>query len=90
MSETPVPRIDLAPKLKRTLSLWNPFDYLLLLWWVFYFPQAIRWYVETKGGAGGALRKNPVLLRLWVQGIVLAVITPIFFCTLLERLGVSI
>ena len=42
-----VPLLDLAPKLKRPLSLWNPLDYLLLLYWVFYFPQAIRWYVET-------------------------------------------
>ncbi|OYQ62982.1 hypothetical protein B9G53_19345 [Pseudanabaena sp. SR411] len=48
--ETPtsqVPLLDLAPKLKRPLSLRNPLDYLLLLYWVFYFPQAIRWYVET-------------------------------------------
>jgi hypothetical protein len=42
-----VPLLDLAPKLKRPLSLWNPLDYLLLLYWVFYFPQAISWYVET-------------------------------------------
>ncbi|MEG3439690.1 ATP-binding protein [Pannus brasiliensis CCIBt3594] len=102
MKESPVPRLDLAPKLNRTLSLWNPFDYLLLLWWVLYFPQAIRWYVETKGGGEDFrkqktwqdkirfLRKHPVQSRLWIQGILLTVITPIFFCTLLERLGVSI
>jgi hypothetical protein len=46
MSETPVPRLDLAPKLKRPLSLWNPLDYLRLLYWVFYFPQALRWYLK--------------------------------------------
>jgi hypothetical protein len=45
----PVPRLDLAPKLKRPLSLWNPFDYLRLLYWVFFFPQALRWYVDTFG-----------------------------------------
>ena len=38
-----------APRRKRPLSLWNPFDYLVLLYWVFYFPQALRWYVETFG-----------------------------------------
>lgn len=47
--QNPVPRLDLAPKLKRPLSLRNPLDYLRLLYWVFYFPQAIRWYVETFG-----------------------------------------
>jgi hypothetical protein len=46
-STAQVPLLDLAPKLKRPLSLWNPLDYLLLLYWVFYFPQAIRWYVEN-------------------------------------------
>ncbi len=42
-----VPTLNLAPRLTRPLSLWNPLDYLRLLYWVFYFPQAIRWYVET-------------------------------------------
>ncbi len=36
MKESTVPTINLAPKLRRDLSLWNPFDYLLLLYWVFY------------------------------------------------------
>lgn len=44
-----VPFIDLSPKLKRPLSLWNPLDYLRLLFWVFFFPQAIWWYVDTFG-----------------------------------------
>lgn len=42
-----VPRLDLAPKLRRPLSLCNPLDYLRLLYWVFYFPQALQWYVDT-------------------------------------------
>ncbi|MBN2394624.1 MAG: AAA family ATPase [Anaerolineae bacterium] len=46
---SPVPRLDLAPKRKKPLSLWNPLDYLTLLYWAFFFPQAIRWYVETFG-----------------------------------------
>ena len=45
--ENEIPLLDLAPKLKRPLSLWNPLDYLRLLFWVFFFPQAIRWYVQT-------------------------------------------
>ena len=40
---TDVPRLDLAPKLKKPLSLSNPLDYLRLLYWVFFFPQALRW-----------------------------------------------
>ena len=36
-----------APRRNRPLSLWNPLDYLVLLYWVFYFPQALRWYVKT-------------------------------------------
>ena len=42
---TTVPRMDLAPKLQRPLQPWNPLDYLRLLYWVFFFPQALRWYV---------------------------------------------
>jgi hypothetical protein len=45
---TEVPRLDLAPKFKRPLSLSNPLDYLRLLYWVFFFPQALRWYVYTR------------------------------------------
>lgn len=46
---TPPPDLPYAPKRTRPLSLWNPLDYLTLLYWVFYFPQAIRWYAETFG-----------------------------------------
>ncbi|WP_152608830.1 hypothetical protein [Aphanizomenon flos-aquae] len=56
--KSPVPRLDLAPKLHRSLSLWNPLDYLLLLHWVFYFPQALRWYVDTFGGGLYSRRTN--------------------------------
>ncbi|BDA66289.1 hypothetical protein CAL7716_004550 [Calothrix sp. PCC 7716] len=45
---TSVPRLDLAPKLRRPLSVWNPLDYLRLLYWVFYFPQALQWYIDTQ------------------------------------------
>lgn len=40
----PILRLDLEPKLNRPLQLWNPLDYLRLLYWIFYFPQALIWY----------------------------------------------
>ncbi|NCR15250.1 MAG: ATP-binding protein, partial [Microcystis aeruginosa SX13-11] len=102
MKESTVPRINLAPKLKRNLSLWNPFDYLLLLYWVFYFPQAVRWYVETRGGGDKFqeqktwrdkmqfLRDHPVQLRLGIQGLLLTVITPLIICSIAANLGFSV
>ncbi len=42
----PVPKLDLIPKLNRSLYLWNPLDYFLLLYWLFFFPQALSWYVN--------------------------------------------
>ena len=38
--------MDLSPDLRRPLSLWNPLDYLKLLYWIFFFPQALRGYEE--------------------------------------------
>jgi hypothetical protein len=29
--------------------LWNPLDYLRLLYWVLFFPQALRWYLDRFG-----------------------------------------
>ena len=71
MSESPIPRLDLAPKLNRPLRLWWLPDYLRLLYWAFFFPQAIRWYVgrfgkpeyqEREGGRAvwQALRGDPI------------------------------
>jgi len=47
-----VPTLNLAPTLKRPLSLTWPPDYLRLLYWCFFFPQAVRWYVETFSAVG--------------------------------------
>jgi len=45
---TDVPRLDLAPKFKGSLSLSKPIDYLRLLYWMLFFPQALRWYVQNR------------------------------------------
>ncbi|NJO30412.1 MAG: ATP-binding protein [Richelia sp. SL_2_1] len=92
--ETPVPLLDLAPKLKRPLSLWNPLDYLLLLYWVFYFPQALRWYVDTFGGGyipeAEMNWRNAVQRNLFLQGLLLTIVTPPALSELLEQMGVPI
>ncbi|MGK7954142.1 MAG: ATP-binding protein [Crocosphaera sp.] len=91
-----VPRLDLAPQLKRPLSLWNPLDYLRLLYWVFFFPQALRWYVENYGGGEGLTEETiresrfEFMLKLHFQGILLIVFVPYWFCKLLEQIGITI
>ena len=97
-----VPKLDLAPKLNRPLSLWNPLDYLQLLYWVFYFPQALRWYIDTFGGgyipndemnpARGAkiLRDNPAQRYLLLQGLILTIVTPLIICFGIGQFGVAI
>ncbi|WP_392479143.1 ATP-binding protein [Nostoc sp. C110] len=99
---TPVPRLDLAPKLKRPLSLWNPLDYLRLLYWVFFFPQALRWYVDTFGGGyipegemnwqkgWELLRQNAIQRQLLFQGLVLTVITPVAIGLIFQTANVRI
>ena len=61
----PVEKIDLSPQLKRPLQLWNPLDYLLLLYWVFYFPQALLWY-EDKWESYKNLNKGRTTGELWI------------------------
>jgi AAA+ ATPase superfamily predicted ATPase len=101
-TESPVPRLDLAPKLRRPLSLWNPLDYLRLLYWMFYFPQALRCYVDTFGGGYipekemnwskgiEILRQNSVQRKLLFKGVILTIITPVLICLFLETLGLRI
>ncbi|HSF75644.1 MAG TPA: ATP-binding protein, partial [Microcoleus sp.] len=99
-NDRPVPRLDLAPKLKRPLSLWNPLDYLRLLYWVFFFPQALRWYESTFGGKSNLkdaktwrekwewLRQNSVQRQLILQALVLIIVMPIGLNRLLEEIGI--
>ncbi|QHG18486.1 ATP-binding protein [Nostoc sp. ATCC 53789] len=99
---TPVPRLDLAPKLKRRLYLWNPLDYLRLLYWVFFFPQALRWYVNEFGGGyipegemnwqkgWELLRENAIQRQLLFQGLVLTVVTPVAIGLIFQTANVRI
>ena len=101
-NDRPVPRLDLAPKLKRPLSLWNPLDYLRLLYWVFFFPQAVRWYESTFGGESNLkdaktwrekwewLRQNSVQRQLILQALMLIIVIPVGLSRFLEEIGIYI
>ncbi len=76
--------LDLVPRLKRPLSPWNPLDYLRLLYWTFFFPQALPWYLNTFGKpeylnsenlkAIEVLRQDAVPRRLVFQALVVLLI----------------
>ena len=79
MNAPPVPRLNLAPQLNRPLSLWNPLDYVRLLYWTFFFPQALRWYVRQFGKpeyqeghvtVWQTLRNDPIQRRLILQAVI--------------------
>jgi AAA+ ATPase superfamily predicted ATPase len=82
--------------------LWNPLDYLRLLYWVFFFPQALRWYVDTFGDGyippeqmtrqkgWELLRQNPIQRQLLLQGLALTVVTPLALRTILQQIGVPL
>lgn len=100
-NSNPVPRLDLAPKLSRPLSLWNPLDYLRLLYWVFFFPQALPFYIDTFGSNGfeGAktlrekwewLRENHIQRKLILQTLLLMLVISIGLNQLLETIDISI
>jgi hypothetical protein len=67
MKTSTVPRLNLAPKRRKPLSLLNPLDYLQLLSWVFFFPQALRWYTKTFGetDALNSSSRTWQALRFW-------------------------
>ena len=94
-----VPRLDLAPKLRRPLQLWNPMDYLRLLYWVFYFPQALRWYAETfasehKSDEIRALLRSiiqdDVLRNIILQASILCLVTPVVVVLFIAKVGLPI
>ena len=99
MSE-PVPRLDLAPRLRRRLHPWNPLDYLRLLSWVFFFPQALRWYEQTfadpqyRDVTGRevwmVIQRDSVRRDLALMGLFLTLFIPPAVATALQGMGVSI
>jgi len=56
------PPYKLGPEFKRALSLWNPLDYLRLLYWVFFHPQWIREYVKWRAPE---YPQNPLPSETW-------------------------
>ena len=99
MNKHNVPKLNLAPKLERPLSLWNPLDYLRLLYWMFFYPQAIQWYVDRFSGESvptnnyqlkeqiaewQKIRQNPIQFQLVIQTLVIA--TSIFIAITLYKL----
>ncbi len=101
MSEEPVPRLDLAPRRMRPLAFWNPRDYLLLLYWAFFFPQAFLWYLVRFGDSGHpaaeggravwqALRQDSTQSRLVVQSLVTMLVAAFSIGFALEAAGIPI
>ena len=82
-----VPKLNLEPKLKRPLSLWNSLDYLRLFYWILFFPQAVGWYVDKFGGGYVSpntknlnlreewqkIYQNLIQFRLLIQGLIISV-----------------
>jgi len=98
-NENTVPLLDLAPRLKRPLSLWNPLDYLRLLYWAFFFPQAIQWYIENFSNFGyyeeynsekEVFRKGPIQRKLIVQFFLIHIFISVIFTWVLNDYGASI
>jgi hypothetical protein len=77
-------------------------DYLRLLYWVFFFPQALRWYVDTFGGGYipekemnwrkglELLHENAIQRQLLLQGLVLTVVTPLALGVILQEIDVPL
>jgi hypothetical protein len=97
-----VPELDLAPQLNHPLRLWWPSDYLRLLYWAFFFPQAIRWYIERFGKHACSeekniwrssiklLRSDPIQRTLFFQSALLAFILIVVICLILQGAGLNI
>ena len=97
-----VPRLDLAPKLRCPLSLWNPLDYLRLLYWIFFFPQVLVWYEDNFAGGfvlnevinwqerWELLRANKIKLNLFIQAFILTIFGPIVINLIFQLIGTSI
>jgi hypothetical protein len=84
--ENIVTSLDLSPRIKRPLSIWNPLDYFRLLFWVFFFPQIFPWYIDRfgKGGDPGPVERRLIFQALLVLLITLSVVALGLFLSRLE------
>ncbi len=97
-----VPRLDLAPILRQPLSLLNPWDYIRLLYCVFFFPQALRWYTlwytqnlpervlipkNLNWKNPWALLPNKVISKLFLQGLISALILSFIQIFIFNKIG---
>lgn len=77
----PIPQLQLAANVQQPLSPLSVRDYGKLLYWIFFFPQAVRDYLSAKSGttAGGGRRHLTIgvmatlLLFMVVAGVALAI-----------------
>jgi hypothetical protein len=91
--------LNLAPRLNCPLSPWNILDYLRLLYWAFFFPQALRWYVKAFGKSEyldikkskivEVLIHDPVQRLLMIQALAALLIAAMSIALGLSVLGVS-
>jgi hypothetical protein len=91
---SPPSPLPYAPRRQKPLSLWNPLDYGILLYWIFFFSQALRWYVEAFGrlpvetSLWQAIRQDTVQRDLALQGTALALGIPFTAALLLSGLDI--
>ena len=96
MSAPPPLSLPYAPRRKRPLSVWNPLDYVVLLYWVFFFPQALLWYVETFSRLSAdkarwqVIREDTIQRCLVLQGMILALGIPLTAAIFLSWLDIEI
>jgi hypothetical protein len=68
-----------APQREKPVSLKYHLDYFTLLYWVFYFSQAIRWYFAKFGSPHletnrkEAFQKDPIQRNLAIQGLTITI-----------------
>ena len=84
MSNYHVPRLNLAPKTEHFLRWWHPCDYLLLLYWVFFLPQAFSRYLDSEQleshDIGTTHSKFSILVA---QGIILSLFFTLVFVAII-------
>lgn len=82
----PIPQLQLAANVEQPLSPLSLRDYGKLLYWIFFFPQAVRDYVAAKSGtsAGSGNRRQFTIggMAAFLLFIVVAVVAVIiYYCS---------